>query len=361
MAESKKVDKIKRKMKEKEDKHKREMDRKKEEINELESQIKELQQINSSHLLEKENALLDKEKTQVRMDKTLEKNEQLMSEVVKMDSLKADIRGLELKIEEHLMTIDSLKMEIRSKDTQVSQQSEFTSKLKLDLQTEISKIENLRAKHQGELSEARHAVDSKDAELQRIQAHFNEMDKNISILQNEKVEFKDRYDQLEVSNIKLREGILAAENGIISNLLPNLIKGDQQALEKIKDVLSRLKHNAIIALPVLDLLPEILPVDTIKSKQNFRIMAFVELDNPKHRNIFDQYNMINISIRAAERKNVWGIIRDQEEMLVAPEDESGNPVGLVITDDFQIEIIGNVLLNLWSRCKKNLGDYDFKV
>jgi len=57
-------------------------------------------------------------------------------------------------------------------------------------------------------------------------------------------------------------------------------------------------------------------------------------------------------IRNSNDQNLWGIIRDQEEVLIAPKDTSGNPVGFLVSDPYQIEILGNIILSTWSKGQK---------
>ncbi|MHA1651395.1 MAG: hypothetical protein ACTSYB_14480 [Candidatus Helarchaeota archaeon] len=79
-------------------------------------------------------------------------------------------------------------------------------------------------------------------------------------------------------------------------------------------------------------------------------MTYVDFNNPKYKEIFAQINRPNILIRHNQERNLWGINRDQEELLIAPRDTTGTPTGLVIKDPFQIEILGDILLEIWGKC-----------
>ncbi|MHA1145710.1 MAG: hypothetical protein ACTSRW_13300 [Candidatus Helarchaeota archaeon] len=226
---------------------------------------------------------------------------------------------------------------------------------------EISKLEQAKSEQKSELARLNAVIGQREEEIKNLNIVIEEKNRLIDSLKEQIETIKKLNDDLEEEKIKLREGLWAAENGIISNLLPNLIKGDQQALDKIKEIMGRMVHNAIIGIPVIELLPEIFSDITLKSTQNLRVITSIDFNNPKHKAIFDGYDKPNITLRNYDKKNLWGVIRDQEELLVAPEDASGNPIGIVVKDPYQIEILGNVLLNIWAKSKRNVSEYDFKA
>ena len=50
----------------------------------------------------------------------------------------------------------------------------------------------------------------------------------------------------------------------------------------------------------------------------------------------------------------WGIIRDNEELLLAPIGDSGEPSGLIVRSGYQIETFGNIIRSTWTRLKRVL-------
>ena len=350
LKKEKEIEKLKLKIRELEDKVKRAKNRTKEETKELEIQLSELRNEKQELIVKEETSSFEKEKIQSQYDNLIEKNRELLDKAAQIGVLKAESKGLELKNEELKMEIENLNAELRGKDDEINRAKSVEFNLREEIKQKNFEIKDLSS-----------AIGGKESELSHFNEHSQVMENKIASLQAEIKSMQAEKEELEIEKIKVREGLPAAENGIISNLLPNLIKGDQQALDKIKEILERIKHNAIIGIPILELLPDLLPAEEIKRTQNIRIMTYIDFENPKDKTIFDQYSdMPNVKFRNYDQKNVWGIIRDQEEMLIAPDDAAGNPVGIVITDSFQIEILGNIMLNMWAKCKQNVAEYHFK-
>ncbi|MHC1591254.1 MAG: hypothetical protein ACXQS8_04165 [Candidatus Helarchaeales archaeon] len=397
LKKEKEIEKLKIKLKETEKKYQREIDRRKEEIKELEQTIKELRNEKSALILDAEQAIAEKERMERQFSEISDKNKQLLEQIASVGVIKAELKGLQLKLDEKNVEIENLKSELSGRDDEIKHLKEVESRLREEIKQknedlnkkdaeirdlisqqkdasqsideldgeienfkkEIEKLEKIRDEQQAEITKLNEIIQNKDEEIKHLNAAIEEKNQEIDSL-NEQIEtLKKMNDNLEVEKIQLREGLWAAENGIISNLLPNLIKGDQQALEKIREMLERMVHNAIIGIPVMDLVPEIFSDINLKPTQNLRIITYMDFKNPKHKAIFDGYNKPNISFRNYDKKNLWGIIRDQEELLIAPEDNLGNPIGIVIKDPYQIEILGNVLLNIWAKSKRNVSEYDF--
>ena len=294
--------------------------------------------------------------------------------------LKAEVKGKELKIDEHLSHIKNLEIEMKSKDDHITHLKEVEADLREELKQkaeEISKNQYEIRELDSDFQKASQSIDEINLEipkykeriktLEKIETKLNEEIKNLKStieaknqelvkagnVQDEIKTIDAEKQSMEEELIKLREGILAAEVGLISNVLPNLIKGDQQALAKISEILSRIKRTAIIGLPLIELLPQVLSLDDIKSTYSIRIMTYIDETNEKDMSILKEYKAkSNVDIRKSDQKNLWGVIIDQSEMLIAPGDAIGIPVGFVITDEFQIEILGSVLYNIWAKCKK---------
>ena len=168
--------------------------------------------------------------------------------------------------------------------------------------------------------------------------------------------FETKFDK---EKAKLEKGLEEAEVGLISSALPNLVKGDGQAAERIGEIAKRIKDNAILSIPDFEAVPAMLDLDKLRTSTRLRIMTYVDFNNPKHKAIFTQISRSNILIRHSEEKNLWGINRDHEELLLAPRDSTGTPMGLVVKDAFQIEILGNILLEIWGKCRRNVDQYSF--
>jgi sugar-specific transcriptional regulator TrmB len=162
-------------------------------------------------------------------------------------------------------------------------------------------------------------------------------------------------EELLERNMKINtyeESLAKAESGIIDNM-PNLLKGQDQAIEKLSQVVKKTKSNAILIFPSIEFLPKILNLSDVKVTMKFRIITNLNPNNSTHRDIFSQYNKVNISIRNFEEQSFWGINRDREELVFALNDRSGIPNGFKVEDPFQIEQLGNIFVAIWGKLRQD--------
>lgn len=386
----KEIEKLKQKIKEEEDKHKREQSRLKEEVKELDNRVKELLKEKQTAVVTEEQATHERDLIAKQLDGILEENKRLHEELAQVGVLKAEITGLKLRLEnqitgtkeleqilltkdeiiEQLRTSETkLREEIRTKNDEIAKRETMISvmksgKLNIEqslqhvedkvstLNTEITTLKTTLINKDGKISQLNDQVES----LEKEKATFDQMlRKNDDELANLKI----KYSESEIKIQRLEKGMADAEAGIISSALPNLVKGDSQAADKIAEISRRVKANAVLAIPEFEAVPAMLDLENLRSSTRLRIMTYVDFNNPKHKAIFTEISRPNILIRHNEGRNLWGINRDNEEVLIAPRDFTGVPTGLIVKDSFQIEILGNLLLEIWGKCRRNVDQYSF--
>ncbi|MHA1267413.1 MAG: hypothetical protein ACTSRS_19405 [Candidatus Helarchaeota archaeon] len=393
----KEIEKLKQKLKEQEEKQKRDQSRLKEEIKELEARVKELLKEKKDMELGQEQAVLEKDAVLKQLGDLQEENKRLHEDLAQVGVLKAEITGLKLRIENQVTGINEMEQMLASKDEVIDQLRASEIKLREEIRQkneEIAKRESLisvmksgKLNVEQSLEQAEEKVKSLNTELTSLKtslmnrdAQITQLNDKIQTLEKEKAtlshtietkeseiaqlksEIQTLNNQLSTSKdqiTQLQSAIEAAEAGIISDALPNLVKGDTQAAEKIAQIAQRIKSNAILSIPEFEAVPSLINIDKLRPSTRLRIMSYVDFNNPKHKAIFTQISRPNILIRHSEERNLWGINRDHEELLIAPRDASGTPTGLVVKDPFQIEILGNILLEIWGKCRRNVDQYSF--
>jgi len=393
----KEIEKIKQKQKEDEDKYKRELTRKNEEIKELEGRVKELIKEKQEITLTQEQALHEKESVLKQITDLQEDNKRLHEQLTQIGILKAEVSGLKLKTENQLKKISELEQTIRGKDEIIAQLKSIENQLREDIsnriteitqketeinQTKSDKTGTMQLLERSEesmkqlkveitqlnkgLNDQKSEINHLKSEIERLSNDKNQLNKTIKDKEEDTSKLSDeiggiitKNSDLEKEVLKLKKGIEEAEAGIISSALPNLVKGDKQALNRIVEIAKNIKHNAVISIPTFEMLPEMLKIDNLRASTQLRIMTSVDFKNPKHKAIFATINRPNILIRHNEEKNLWGIIRDQEELLIAPVDSTGTPVGMIVKDPNQIKILGNLMLDTWSKCRRNVDLTEF--
>ena len=105
---------------------------------------------------------------------------------------------------------------------------------------------------------------------------------------------------------------------------------------------------------MLAFLPDINIVNDLDI-EGLRSVVRVQLAIPVKRNmeIVDKLKMkSNVEIREYTDKALWGIIRDNEELLLAPIGANKEPSGLIMKGDIQIEMFGNIIRSTWTKLKR---------
>ena len=393
----KEIEKLKQKIKEDESKYKRELARKSEEIKEFDSRLKDLLKEKQEITLSQEEAVHEKESLLKQMTDIQDDNKRLREELSQIGVLKAEISGSKLKDENQFRKISELEQTLEGKDEIIGQLRNIEAELREEIRNKISEITHKESQinkiNSDKLTSAQSLEQSEEtiknledqigqlnetisnqgsemsqlkSELEQLKFGNNQLDKTIKDKEEEILKLSDEIEgcignntELEKMVNELKKGIEEAESGIISNRLPNLIKGDKQALSRIAEIAQNIKHNAVIAIPLFEMLPDILNLENLRASTQLRIMAHVDFTNPSHKEIFNTFNRPNILIRHNEEKNLWGILRDQEELLIAPTDSNGIPTGLVVKDPNQIQLLGNLLLDTWGKCRRNVSDIEF--
>ena len=393
----KEIEKLKQKLKEQEDKQKRDHSRLKEEVKELEIRVKEILKEKQEAVVNSEQAIHEKDIIVKQVEELQEENKRLHRDLAQVGVLKAEITGLTLRIEnqitgtkeleqmlltkdeiiEQLRTSESkLREEIRSKNDEIAKRETMISVMKsgklnieqtlqqaeakaTTLNAEISTLKNTLINKDGQISQLNSRIESSEKEKVTLNQTNFDKDNEISKLSTEVASLIAQNSEWKEKLTKLEKGLEEAEIGLISSALPNLVKGDGQAAERIAEIAKRIKANAILSIPDFEAVPAMLDLENLRTSTRLRIMTYVDFNNPKHKVIFTQISRSNILIRHSEEKNLWGINRDHEELLLAPRDSTGTPMGLVVKDAFQIEILGNILLEIWGKCRRNVDQYSF--
>ncbi len=221
-------------------------------------------------------------------------------------------------------------------------------------------IKNLREKstflekNEKELNEMREKVTS--TESGSLEKRISDMDKalqdadgTIAKLEKELEANKHKMDdELKLREFKISEyERLIHKQGISAPIVTNIISDKEGAAKAIVTIFSRTKSNVMVFLPDINVLNEL-------NFDNLRPMARVQLAVPARQNM-DVINKLasksNIEIRDYTEGIIWGIIRDNEELLLAPLGESNQPSGLIVKGNIQIDMFGNILRSTWTRLK----------
>ena len=235
--------------------------------------------------------------------------------------------------------------EVNEQKSKFEQYEDATSKEISELKGKIRiQVDELN-KNQSSIRELEATKEKLERELKQKDEKIVEVDDTVEKMAQELLERNMKLNSFE-------ESLAKAESGIIDNM-PNLLKGQDQAIDKLSQVVKRVKHNAILMFPSIEFLPKIINLSDVKSTMKFRIITNIDPKDSNHRDIFKQYYKANISIRNFEEKTYWGISRDREELVFALNDRSGVPYGFKVEDPFQIEQLGNTFVAIWGKLRQD--------
>jgi chromosome segregation ATPase len=393
----KEIEKLNQKLKEQDDKFKRDRSREREELKELQNQVKELLKEKKEIQISQETAIHEKDAILQQFTDLQEENKKLHGDLSQIGVLNANIKGLELKVanleskieelegvssnkdaiieqlrdtENHLrLEITNKNDEILARDTQINELKSETLGYGQNLSDAELNINNLKSQISDltiQLSNQKARNTELTAKIEQLNSTIKELNQQIFQKDGALQNLNEQFDDLNLKKLDLEQelsnsskAIEQAEAGLISTHLTNLVKGDTQAIDRIAEITKKIKHSAVISLPDFEMLPKILNLDDLRMSTRLRVLTKVNFTNPTHKAIFQQFNKPNIAIRHDDNVKVWGIIRDQEEMLLAPRDSTGTPVGIIVNDPYQIEILGNILLTIWGQSRRDVEDENF--
>lgn len=305
-------------------------------------------------IAEQQTTLKDQETTILQQQMTIsELQKQLISKQQKLDEITENLAGYD---QQARVGTDQLRSEIKSLNRKIEdQQLDFNNKL-------IEREEALKA-----LREENMALEKKCKQLAEsqttpsidsggLQKQVEDLQQSLTVandtINNLQAEFDKQkqgfQEEIQICNVKIVEyERIIKKEGLASATVSNYISDRDTAAVTLTAIFSRTKSNVMIFLPEIRVLNDF-DFDAIRTHARIQLAVPVQQDLQLIDKLKDQPN---IEIRDYTGPT-WGIIRDNEEMLLAPPAENRIPSGLVMKSDAQIEAFGTVLRSTWTRLKR---------
>ncbi|HUX99495.1 MAG TPA: hypothetical protein VMV49_08085 [Candidatus Deferrimicrobium sp.] len=338
---------------------KRQIENTADEITQLKNQIDRF----SSSIQSQTNVIADQQRTLKDQETTL--LEQQMS----ISSLQKEMIDLQKKLEvtsSKLNTadiachekIDKLKTEmvelnkiLEEKEISFYKKIEEREETIKTLRTQITALERSE-KELAQLKDKITAGDSSSLEkrILDMEKALQDADDTINSLEKELEKNKQFLgEEIKIRDVKIEEyERLMRKQGYAPPTITNIVYDRDTAAASIISIFSRTKSNVMVFLP------DIRSLDKLNF-DNLRPTARVQLAVPVQPNM-DIINKLasksNIEIRNDTEGIIWGIIRDNEELLLAPLGENNEPSGLIVKGDIQIDMFSNIMRSTWTRLKR---------
>jgi len=262
--------------------------------------------------------------------KTREKSDQLKAEVTELR------RTLEAKQAEFNDIIANREDAIKDLRDQVA-----------DLER---KMEGAEAQGGKDISADYSASDNRIAELQKA---LSDAESTIQSLEKQLQENSQKMEnELQVRDVKIEEyERMLKSKAKLDVTVRNFVENAEDASNALIDIFSRTKSNVMVIAPDASILNSL-------DFENLRPVARVFLAVPVQQNsskVIQLKTRSNFEIRNYTDKAhnaFWGIIRDNEELMLAPISDTGEPSGLIVKSEFQIDTFGNIIRSTWTRLKR---------
>jgi uncharacterized coiled-coil protein SlyX len=316
-------------------------------------------QTQTGTIADQQRTLKDQEITILEQQKSLSGlQKELVDAQNNLDALKGQHGGSDGKSRER---IDQLRAELVTLKRETdAKQEEFNNAIAKredtikELGIQIAKLEKKATEVESVKGTARSgesaALEQQIVELEKV---ASDAETTIRSLEKEFQEHKARLEnEIQVRDVKIEE----YERMIKSKpkaevIIKSFIENREGAIRALIDIFSRTKSNVMLFSPDASILNSI-------DFENIRPSARVFIAVPIHQDL-EKIGQLkvkpNFEIRnysETARNAFWGIIRDNEELLLAPNSDSGEPSGLIVKGEFQIDTFGNIIRSTWTRLKR---------
>ncbi len=307
-------------------------------------------------IAEQQRTLKDQEKTILEQQMSISELQKQLIELQKnLESANNELFKTEDIIRAKTETLKTENLQLRT--NLEDKQKDFDGKVKTleetisGLRTQITALEKKEKElttvsSQAPTSETG-ALEERVSELQKS---MKDADKTISNLEGELESRKQLMtSEIEVRDVKIKElERLIRKQGAALPTDTGMVFNTDDAAIAIKTIFAKTKSNVVIFAPDINLLNEL-------DFANLRPVIRVQIATPTqdNMNLINQLTVkSNIEIRNYTEGQIWGIIRDNEEMLLAPINEKREPMGIIVKGDIQIDMFGNIMRSTWTRLKR---------
>lgn len=293
----------------------------------------------------------------------------ILKQQISISELQKELIGLQKKIDAantklsrmdeiiHEKTNELRTKNVNLKNKLIEKEKDFNKKVET-LEDTIKKLRNRisplekKEKQLEDLTDKISASNSSSLEkrvldLKKVQQEAN---LDISNLEKELQNTKEKMEnEIRVREVKIKEYERLIKKQVTSIPISlNVILDKEGASRSIANIFTRTKSNVMIFVPDVSVLDSL-------DFENLRPIIRVQLAVPvqKNRKLIDKLKMKpNFEIRNYTENIIWGIIRDNEELLIAPINEREEPTGLIMKGDTQINMFGNIIRSAWTRLKR---------
>lgn len=306
-------------------------------------------------IAEQQRTLKDQESTILEQQKTIsELQKQLISIQKSLETVTSQLTGIEgksrEKTEEFTSEIKTLKRQLDKQQADFNQKISEREDLIKSLREENANLETgVKELSQLKLTISDGGAGSLEKRVLELEEALKSADNTISNLEKEHAQQKQTLEsELQLRDVKVTEyERLIKKQGIAAPKFTSFVSDQDTAAVTLTTIFTRTKSNVIIFLPEIRVLNDL-------DFENLRSAIRVQIAVPVHKDmqLIEKLKIKpNLEIRNYDG-DIWGIIRDNEEMLLAPIGENNEPSGLILKGDSQIEAFGTVIRSIWARLKR---------
>ncbi|MFX1449902.1 MAG: helix-turn-helix domain-containing protein, partial [Promethearchaeota archaeon] len=124
------------------------------------------------------------------------------------------------------------------------------------------------------------------------------------------------------------------------------IDGAEAIISEITDIMWKAKIRIYIVAPTIENV-NLSIIRNLPQKITIRLATFIDFDNQNHLNIANQLSEYNINFRLYKGQNLWGINRDQEEIILGTVSKDRDVAAVASDVKEQVQLLAPVLEKAW--------------
>ncbi|MHA1384992.1 MAG: helix-turn-helix domain-containing protein [Candidatus Helarchaeota archaeon] len=128
------------------------------------------------------------------------------------------------------------------------------------------------------------------------------------------------------------------------------VDGTEAIIAEITDIMWKTKIRLYIVAPTIEDV-NLAIIKNLPKKILIRLACYLDFNNPKHLKIATELSNHNINFRLYKKRNLWGINRDQEEIILGTVSEDGDVNAVASDNQEHVQLFSPILETAWIQGK----------
>ncbi len=188
--------------------------------------------------------------------------------------------------------------------------------------------------------------------IQSIKKTIPESTENIEELNDKYLTSLSELETQIKKSLTTMEALFEGSKSKITFKFKNLwfIDGPEAMIAEITEIMWKAKTRIYIVAPTIENV-NLSIIKNLPQKISIRLAAFLDFKNPNHLKIAHELGQYNINFRLYNKQNLWGINRDQEEIILGSTTKDGDVAAVASDVKEQVQLFAPTLETAWIQGK----------